>query len=172
MKKFLLLLFFNIFIEIAMAELIVPADSIRIVGYQYDFMPMKCEGRLNFLDHYFARDTADIDIEDYYVDYTIRDSLSIDSLLNLCSNLEVYDTLQCSTNELLLKNQYSIFTRFLSWYEPQCIDNRLLLIVFRKQNYELIWLSSLLLDKGYIRYSLSDNLKAYLSKYTRTFDIK
>lgn len=169
MKKLALLLLFYISFGITKAELIIPADSIRIVGYQYAFEHMKCEGRYNFMDHYFNGDTTAIDIEDFYVDYILGDALSIDTLLNLINDLEVCDTLPYSANELLWRGQYSQLTKTVSWVEPKCLDNVLLLIIFRKQNYEFVWLSEFELDKGYNRYFISDNLKTYLSRYSSAY---
>ena len=158
------------------------ADSVRIIGFQYDLELIAPISRecfwdyvMNMSDTITERKDLDsiglISIEALdHVDVVVSDGKDVTSLLSMIKDLKVYDKLRFSAMESCKEGYYSEKSGKIIWSPQRSLDNRLLLIIFRKGRTEFVWVCPGLVDRGCKRYKLSKKLAKFLSKYTHVFD--
>lgn len=180
-KLFFLLLLIPVF-AYAQIPHIQTADSIRIIGFKYDFELLSPPNREDFIEYVMdmsdsttdraGKDTLELSyiIALDHVDTTIVDKQEIEYILSSIDKQIVYKELPYSAMEINKRGYYSKYSNHIVWTPINELDNKLLLLVFRNDDVEFIWLTPGYVDRGYNRYLLSKDVSKALSRYSHVFD--
>lgn len=135
-------------------------DSIRVVGFQYYMFRAFALQRSAF----FEAMKYEREHSDNYVDTTIYNRDDIIEIVESINKLKPIKKLNVSTSKV----DY-IISQDGQKVEINHLDNQLCLILYKRRQEELIWVSENMLDKGFFRYQLGSEVEQVLSKYTSIF---
>ncbi|GEM_PF-6233864 len=103
--------------------------------------------------------------------HVIKDRDSIDSLVKLLDHCKKVKKLKVSADQLLLTGSFWWRNKRLYLFD-NTFDNRILCVFYCKEKQRWAWFDTgRYFDWGWYRYEVSDELKAFLRKYTTLFGV-
>ena len=136
-------------------------DSIRIVGYNYDFEKPFALPRHTLYEN--------IQNDKDHIDTLITDAINVRTFYELIKHLEFVEKLNVDSKEyewdsVCVQTKYG--PRFIP-REINHLDNRLYIETYHNELISRYWVSTSMIDIHYKRYLLSYDLIIFLSHYTQ-----
>lgn len=138
-------------------------NKVRLIGYRTYVEHPFSTNKQQFLKD--VRYKMDDDV-DNYIDTTLYDPMVIDSLFVMLNKAKKVSTMNHRADEVVLQARYLSPEDIFLWGDFSTLDHKLLLLLFRNEKPEMVWLSSTLMERDSCRYEMPEELLTFISRFS------